>query len=30
MGVSATLAQPLFGKVVFKAQAYPGGVYFTL
>ena len=29
-GVSATLAQPLFGKVVFKAQAYAGGIYFTL
>ena len=29
-GVSATLTQPLFGKVVFKAPTYSGGIFFNL
>ena len=29
-GVSATLTLPLFGKVVFKAPNYSGGIFFNL
>ncbi len=29
-GVSATLTQPLFGKVIFKATTYSGGIFFNL
>ncbi len=29
-GISATLTQPLFGKVVFKATTYSGGIFFNL
>jgi hypothetical protein len=29
-GVSATLTHPLFGKVVFKATTYSGGIFFNL
>ena len=29
-GVSATLTQALFGKVVFKATTYSGGIFFNL
>jgi hypothetical protein len=29
-GVSASLTQPLFGKVIFKATTYSGGIFFNL
>ena len=29
-GVLATLTQPLFGKVIFKATTYSGGIFFNL
>ena len=30
MGVSATLTQSLFGKVVYKVPPYSGGIFFNL